>query len=335
MKLTIIIKALNEEEKIAMCIESALRSVETLKGDGEVILADSMSTDETVAIAMRYPIRIVQLVNPDDRGCGAGWQLGYQFAKGEYIWLTDGDMILVDDFANHAISFLVENTDVAGVAGLLIDTHAHSSQEKRRIAYYSKINSIRNVSSLGGGGIFKREAIEDIGYISNRWLHAAEEAELGCRLRAHGWRLVRLPLPMVRHTGRRETELAKQIRLLRSKRQQAYGYLLRYAMGKRWFPCAILAAWFIFIVPMLTILMLGLWVALVTRWGLPGVSALLQAGAIVYVALFTALAFKKKSVGLAAVSMLAYHLNTVAACIGFAKKPKDPALLIKASILKD
>ena len=43
---SVIIKALNEEKHIARAIESALRAVSTV--GGEVILADSASTDRTV-----------------------------------------------------------------------------------------------------------------------------------------------------------------------------------------------------------------------------------------------------------------------------------------------
>ena len=58
---SVIIKVLNEQANIAAAIESALAAVTGL--DGEVILADSGSTDRTLAIASDYPIRIVQLLD--------------------------------------------------------------------------------------------------------------------------------------------------------------------------------------------------------------------------------------------------------------------------------
>mgnify|MGYP003577694008 CR=1 FL=1 len=69
-RVTVVIKALNEEARIGLAIESALRAVQHL--GGEVVLADSCSTDRTVEIASAYPIRIVQLAHPSDRCCGAG-----------------------------------------------------------------------------------------------------------------------------------------------------------------------------------------------------------------------------------------------------------------------
>ena len=71
---SIVIKALNEEKNICAAIESALAAVADV--GGEVILADSCSTDRTVELASRYPIRVVQLANPSERCCGIGPQLG-------------------------------------------------------------------------------------------------------------------------------------------------------------------------------------------------------------------------------------------------------------------
>ncbi len=58
---SIVIKALNEERHIAAAIESAIAALEGMRGDGEIILADSASTDRTVEIAANYPIKIVSL----------------------------------------------------------------------------------------------------------------------------------------------------------------------------------------------------------------------------------------------------------------------------------
>ena len=64
MKVSIVIKALNEEESIERCIKSALKSIKGISG--EIILVDSISTDKTIEISKKYPIRILQLKNPED-----------------------------------------------------------------------------------------------------------------------------------------------------------------------------------------------------------------------------------------------------------------------------
>ena len=104
---SIVIKALNEERHIATAIESALAALDGISG--EVILADSGSTDRTIEIAEKYPIKIVRMSRVEDRSCGAGGQLGYQYCCGEYVCLIDGDMRLYQDFLSSAIRYLENN----------------------------------------------------------------------------------------------------------------------------------------------------------------------------------------------------------------------------------
>ena len=67
-ELSVVIKALNEERNIERTLACALAAV--AGRDAEVILADSLSTDRTVALASAYPVKVVQLEEPGDRGCG-------------------------------------------------------------------------------------------------------------------------------------------------------------------------------------------------------------------------------------------------------------------------
>lgn len=117
VKVSIIIKALNEEAFIADAICSALSAIEGISG--EVILADSASTDRTVEIASQFPITIVQLSNPEERCCGIGPQLGYQHSRGEFVYILDGDMILRPKFMVAALAAMDADPTLGGVAGLV------------------------------------------------------------------------------------------------------------------------------------------------------------------------------------------------------------------------
>lgn len=75
MKLSILIKAYNEEGNIRRALESCLAEITDI--DAEIVLADSCSTDKTVEIAKNFPVRIVQFENSSERSCGAGAQLAY------------------------------------------------------------------------------------------------------------------------------------------------------------------------------------------------------------------------------------------------------------------
>jgi GT2 family glycosyltransferase len=192
VKVSIIIKALNEEDNIVKAVESSLEAVAPF--GGEVIVADSGSTDRTIELAMPFPVKIVQLAHPDERCCGIGPELGYEASEGQYVYILDGDMQIDAAFIRTAITFLDTHPRVAGVGGYVREMRISNLEFKNRVArqHRDQPQSAREVGSLGGGGLYRRTAIQEVGYLSDRNLHSFEEYDLGARLRAKGWRLVRL-----------------------------------------------------------------------------------------------------------------------------------------------
>ena len=201
MKLTIGIKAFNEEQHIAASLASAVEAARAL--DGEVVLADSCSTDRTVEIAKTFPVRIVQLADPTDRSCGAGAQLAFQHAAGELFYLLDGDMVLDPEFLPAAIDFLERNPDVAAVGGRVEELNIHGHEfQIRADSLLKDPNRIPGiVDRLDGGGLYRASAVRDAGYLADRNLHAFEEFELAARLQSKGWKLARIDRHAVDHYG--------------------------------------------------------------------------------------------------------------------------------------
>jgi glycosyltransferase involved in cell wall biosynthesis len=192
LMVSVVIKALNEEANIRRAIESSLAAVAPF--DGEVIVADSGSTDRTVEIAEAFPVTVVQLGHPEERCCGIAPQLGYQHSRGEYVYLLDGDMDLDAAFVGRAIGLLDHEPRVAGVGGYIGEMRISNFEfehRSRRIVN-GRPTDRAEVGHLAGGGLYRRAAIEEVGYLSDRNLHSNEEFDLGIRLRAKGWRLIRL-----------------------------------------------------------------------------------------------------------------------------------------------
>lgn len=234
-KISIIIKALNEEKNIKIAIESSLHAISSIPGGGEIILADSLSTDATINIAQHYPIKIVQLLNASDRSCGIGAQLGYEYSEGEFVYILDGDMHLSEEFLREAIQLMQSNPRIAGVGGQLQEMNMTSLEFSARVERGAEDMKAGEVSHLTGGGLYRRKAIEQLGYLTNCNLHAYEEFELGVRLRVAGYLLVRLPLISVKHYG----YTLPEYQLLRRRWSSGYvrglGELVRSAIGKDYF----------------------------------------------------------------------------------------------------
>ena len=227
---SIIIKALNEEKRIVACVESALTAA--WAAGGEVVLADACSSDSTVALASRYPIRIAQLAHPGERCCGAGPQLGFQYSVGEFVYILDGDMEMLPDFLPAALIFMKAHPEVAGVGGRVVEMNTSSLEYLARMERATGHMQAGEVDRLDMGGLYRRAAVKQTGYFSDRNLHSYEEFDLAVRLRAKGWKLWRIDTDSVRHHGHDAPPYCLLMRRWRSCYIRGLGEVVRAAWGE-------------------------------------------------------------------------------------------------------
>lgn len=88
MLITILIPALNEAASIGVVVKKGIKALAELKMEGEVLVADNGSKDDTVAIARTSGARVVAV---KQRGYGAAIQEGLKLAQGRYIIMADAD----------------------------------------------------------------------------------------------------------------------------------------------------------------------------------------------------------------------------------------------------
>jgi hypothetical protein len=100
-ELSIVMPCLNEEGTIGVCIRKALRSMEELGIDGEVVVADNGSTDRSQAIAAELGARVVPVA---ERGYGNALAGGIEAARGRWVIMGDAD----DSYDFAALGPLVE-----------------------------------------------------------------------------------------------------------------------------------------------------------------------------------------------------------------------------------
>jgi len=84
----------NEQGNIGRTVEQALKVLESLGADFEVIVVDDGSTDETSAIAdriARRDSRVKVVHHRRNLGYGAALQAGFKAATKELVFYTDGD----------------------------------------------------------------------------------------------------------------------------------------------------------------------------------------------------------------------------------------------------
>jgi GT2 family glycosyltransferase len=206
--LSVVVPTLNEAENIGDCIESILSAC-TEVPKFEIILVDSNSDDQTVEIAQKYPVTILQLSPAEHITPGAGRYVGTVAASGDQILFVDGDMRLTQGWLLDAQRFLRDNELVAGVGGHLDTTSTDTTQ---------------TVRALHGVVLYDAEVFDMVGGF-DPYLQGYEDIELGARIRSAGFELVELPVVVATHS--------RPQNMSELKRRWQNGYLFGFGQALR------------------------------------------------------------------------------------------------------
>ncbi len=85
---TILMPCLNEADTIGICIKKAKHFLEENEIEGEILISDNGSTDNSVVIAQNEGARVVHVA---EKGYGTALKVGIQNAKGKFIIMGDAD----------------------------------------------------------------------------------------------------------------------------------------------------------------------------------------------------------------------------------------------------
>ncbi|MEW6686036.1 MAG: glycosyltransferase family 2 protein [Candidatus Edwardsbacteria bacterium] len=88
VEVSVVMPCLNEEETIGICIDKTRQAFEKHNIDGEAVVADNGSTDNSVKIAISKGAKVVY---QPERGYGSAYQKGIEEANGKYIIIGDSD----------------------------------------------------------------------------------------------------------------------------------------------------------------------------------------------------------------------------------------------------
>ncbi|KYG98097.1 glycosyltransferase [Bradyrhizobium sp. DOA1] len=325
---SVIIKAYNEEAHIAAAIESALAGLNGLQG--EVLLVDSASVDNTVKIASKYPISILEIRDVNERRCGAGAQAGYLYAKGEFLYLMDGDMVLDATFLRKALDYLTAHSDVAGVGGRISEMSTKNLEFQNRAQKLAQLSPLGDVDRLAGGGLYRRKAIDELGYLTDRNLHGYEEFDLGVRLRLRGWKLVRLDANAAEHYGHSMSTYRLLWHRVRMGYVFATGELLRASFDGNYL-----------VHVARTLREFRLWIAVLTCWLVFGgmllyfSSKLVVLGALAVLGfIITILTMRKRSLSNGIYMLLGWQVFALGMLFGLLRRRVPPRQPLRIEVLK-
>ncbi|MCC6765499.1 MAG: glycosyltransferase family 2 protein [Deltaproteobacteria bacterium] len=214
-ELGVVIITRNEAARVAACIESVLRAIKPSFANADVVVIDSDSSDDTTAIAARYPVRVFRY-RALRMSAAAGRWIGAQRIGAPYVLFLDGDCELVPGWLELAIVRMRLDPTLGVIHGA------------RRNVENGVVDTTSMTNALGGTALYRREAlIRCKGF--NPFIIACEEQELRIRLEAAGYRAVHTIEPMLLHHTIKKETIAGMWRRYSAGMQGGPGQVLRIA----------------------------------------------------------------------------------------------------------
>lgn len=170
LNLSVIVPVRNAAHLIDECLASIVRAAPC-----EIIVVDGLSTDDTLAIAKRYPVRIL---SDQGQGIAAARSIGIRAARCPYVALIDADVVLPDG----SLAQLFEEYRSGGYAALqsaLLSVTGPGYWGRALVQHHTS-GRLKNWFGLGAT-IFRRDLILEHDF-DERFL-SGEDIELRWRLR--------------------------------------------------------------------------------------------------------------------------------------------------------
>jgi glycosyltransferase involved in cell wall biosynthesis/exo-beta-1,3-glucanase (GH17 family) len=198
--LSVVVCAYNEERLLAECLDS-LAALDYPELD--VVVCDDGSTDRTLAIARRYPFRVLDLPHG---GLSAARNAGARAARGEYVAYLDADASCTPQWPYHLVLSLEERGVVATggpnlpVPGAGLVERAVAASPGGPVEVLSGDDRAEHVP--GCNMAFRRDELLDAGGFDAVFTSAGDDVDLCWRLLDRGGAIGFAAAAQVRHHRR-------------------------------------------------------------------------------------------------------------------------------------
>jgi glycosyltransferase involved in cell wall biosynthesis len=106
---SVVIPCLNEAENIESCVTAALEAIVRMGVNGEVVVADNNSEDDSARLAAQAGARVVV---EHRRGYGSAYLAGFAASRGRYIVMADADLTYDFDEIPRFVAALEEGAEM-------------------------------------------------------------------------------------------------------------------------------------------------------------------------------------------------------------------------------
>lgn len=227
MDVSIIIVNWNTIDLLRDCLTSVYECAGDV--DYEIIVVDNASIDGSVEMVKKNFKDVILIENTENRGFAAANNQGIAVAKGRYVLLLNSDTIVLDNSIANTVRFADKNpqTAVTGCQVLNLDgtiqrtcfkfpsilnmllssTYLYKLFPKNKFFGREQMtwwdrSDVRQVDVVTGCFMLvRREAIEQVGMMDERFFMYGEETDWCYRFWKSGWKIMFAPVGRIIHFG--------------------------------------------------------------------------------------------------------------------------------------
>lgn len=244
-KLSIIILSYNTRDLLKQTLASIPQH-----SDWEIIVVDNASRDDSVAMVKRDFPQVKLMLNQKNVGFAAGNNQAIQLAQGDYLLLLNSDTIVQNNALENMLKKIEQDKTIGAMTPKVIlpngaiDLACHRGMPTpwRAFTYFSKLeqffpglkvfggyhlthedfNVTHEVEAVSGVAMMvRREVIEQVGLLDERFFFYAEDLDWCLRIRQAGWKIVYFPDSVIIHF---KSQSGKKNKLDKQKEKIAKAY---------------------------------------------------------------------------------------------------------------
>lgn len=224
----ICIVTLKSRDRLLACLSSLFEQTQTTNVD--VVVVDNNSQDGTAEqIRAQYPA-VHLIANNENLGFSKAVNQGLKVLNARYLVLLNPDALVLNQALDHLVEFMDENPAVGICAPKVFNQNGTVQFQSRRgeprpwnvFSYFlglsklfpkdprfsgylltyidnTKVNEVDAVS--GSCMMIRREVIDEIGYLDERYFAYQEDTDYCVHARQAGWKVCYVPTAEVMHYG--------------------------------------------------------------------------------------------------------------------------------------
>lgn len=249
MDISFVIVNLNTRDLLRQCLKSISSTVQGI--EYEIFVVDNGSSDGSAAMVRAEFPSVYLIENEENKGFAAANNQAFHLMHGRYAFLLNSDAYLTEGAVSKLFQFMETHPEVAMCCGQLLN---EDGSKQRSFASFPSIltllsnesvleflfpsrfpgkrenykNPLEVDSCIGAAVMVRKEAIDEVGGLDERYFFFFEETDWAFAMRRAGWKIYYVPDAFIYHFQGRSIGDAMGPRL-------EY-YRSRYKYFEKWYP---------------------------------------------------------------------------------------------------